>query len=56
METSADYRDARLFFFSKSATRVFYRHLWFGMAGVPEPRHEEMADYVYGVARGWRSL
>ena len=51
METSADRLDAHRFFYSKSPTRVFYRNVWFGLAGWPVPERKNMESMIRGLIR-----
>jgi hypothetical protein len=46
-ETTVDQRDAKRFFYSMAPERVYYRTLWFGMAGVPMPNHHGMPAMVH---------
>lgn len=51
LETRKDVVSAQMFFFSTSQTHVQQRHVWFGMAGVPEPEREGMERMVAGLVR-----
>jgi hypothetical protein len=46
-ETTVDQRDAKRFFYSNAPERVYYRTLWFGMAGIPMPNHHGMPAFVH---------
>lgn len=45
-ETWSDVVGAKKFFFSHAEVYVWERHVWFGMAGLEEPREGEMARFV----------
>jgi hypothetical protein len=47
VETTEDRRDAKRFFYSNDPERVYYRTLWFGMAGIPMPNHHGMPAFVH---------
>ena len=55
-ETTVDQRDAKRFFYSMAPERVYYRTLWFGMAGIPMPNHHGMPALVHRLVRSSRAI
>ena len=55
-ETTVDQRDAKRFFYSNDPERVYYRTLWFGMAGIPMPNHHGMPALVHRLVRASRQV
>ena len=51
MSCREDVLAAKAFFFSCSAVYVEERHLWFGMAGLEEPKPDDMRDMVVALCR-----
>ena len=56
VETRADQRDAQRFFYSNDPERVYYRTLWFSMAGIPMPNHHGMPALVHRLVRASRQV
>ena len=55
-ETTTDQRDAKRFFYSNAPERVYYRTLWFSMAGIPMPNHHGMPALVHRLVRSSRAI
>jgi len=55
MEKACDRKDAKMFFFSMTADYVFWRGLWFGLAGVPIPSPDDMGLLVHRLSRAYKT-
>jgi hypothetical protein len=53
-EKACDQRDAEKFFFSVKAEYVWWRGIWFGLAGVPTPQNGGMPLLVSRLSMAYK--